>query len=332
MPPQSNAVSIVEMNSMIPDIFEREPNDTTDQWYRVVRDRSDFKEVKEYIWGLWNFFYELKLNDPHFVNEFPVRLFHRWWEMEVAWYLHLRGWSLKSGSSGPDFICCKGGKEIYVEAVMCEPGDLKSENYPKELISGKHENGVFKVADVSIPERERVELLRIRNSIENKVNQYQKHRMNGTIDSKKSYVIALSSAMIPNMVSDDDGIPSIVKAVYPVGQFYLRFNQDSTEATGGGRAYRPKIEKNCNAEVYTNIFLPSELENRYNCVSGLLYSASSFKRTRNLDAIGSTFIFVHNFVSHNPVERCCFGEHMEYWIENGQDENEFLLKNDRKSN
>ncbi len=323
---------MVVMNSSKPNIFEREPDNSTDQWYRVIRDRSDFQEVKKYICGLWSFFYKSKLNDPHFLIEFPVRLFHRWWEMEVAWFLHQRGWSLKSGSSGPDFTCCKGDKEIYVEAVMCEPGDLKSENYPKELIPGPHEKGVFNVADVSIPERERLELLRIRNSIENKVNQYQKHQKKGIIDSKKPYVIALSSAMIPDMVSDDDGIPSIVKAVYPVGQIYLSFSRDSTEATGGGRTYRPKIDKNYNAEVFTNIFLPSESDSRYNCVSGLLYSASSFKRTRYLAAIGNTFIFVHNFVAHSPVERCCFGEHMEYWIENGQDEDEFLLKNDRELN
>ena len=322
---------MVTMVSSIPNIFEREPDNKTDQWYRVIRDRCDFTEVKKHMLSLWSFFYESNLNDPHFLAEFPVRIFHRWWEMEVAWFLHQKGWTLKSSPIGPDFICSKNDKKIYVEAVICEPGDPESENYPKELILGPHEKGVFKVADVSLPERERLELLRLRNSIENKVTQYHKHQKKGLIDSKTPYIIALSSAMIPDMVSDDDGIPSIVKAVYPVGQIYLSFRRGSTAATGGGRTYRPKIQKHISAEVDTNIFLPSESENKYKCISGLLYSASSFKRTRYLAAIGNTFLFVHNFVTHNTLERCCFGEHMEYWIESGQDEGEFLLRNDLES-
>lgn len=320
------------MESLIPDIFEREPDNDTDQWYRVIRDRSDFTEVKTHMQNLWTFFHSSGLNDPHFLQEFPVRLFHRWWEMEVAWFLHQKGWTLKSSSRGPDFICSKDDNHIYVEAVMCEPGDPNSANCPTELIPGPHEKNVFKVADVSLPERERLELLRIRNSIENKLNQYQNHLKKGLIDPKRPYVIAISSAMIPDMISDDDGIPSVVKAVYPVGQIYLSFNRGSTKATGGGRTYRPKIDKNSNAEVNTNIFLSPLQNSSYACTSGLLYSASSFKRTRYLSIMSDTFLFVHNFVACNPMQRCCFGEHMEYWIEEGEGEGEYLLKNNRETN
>ncbi len=59
---------------------------------------------------------------------------------------------------------------------MCEPGDSCLSNYPAELIPGPHKNGEFKIADVDLPERERLELLRIRNSIESKVDGLVKSR------------------------------------------------------------------------------------------------------------------------------------------------------------
>jgi hypothetical protein len=312
------------MDSLVPNLFEREPDNKTDQWYSVIRDRSDLTEVKKHMCCLWRFFHSSNLHDSHFLSEFPVRLFNRWWEMEVAWFLHQKGWTLKSSSCGPDFICSKNDEDIYVEAVMCEPGDPNSENFPNELISGPHEKDVFKVVDVSLPERERLELLRIRNSIENKVYQYQQHLKKGLIAPNTPYIIALSSAMIPDMVSDSDGIPSIVKAVYPVGQIYMSFKKSSSERTGGGRTYRPQIDKNVGAKVDTNIFLPSDMEDNYSCISGLLYSASSFKRTRYMSEIGKTFLFVHNYIAQNRLNRNSFGEHMEYWLENGQAEGELF--------
>ena len=138
--------------------------------------------------------------------------------------------------------------------------------------------------------------------------------------------------MIPDMVSDSDVIPSIVKAVYPVGQIYMSFERGSSKRTGGGRTYRPQIDKSDSAKVNTNIFLPSENEDFYSCVSGLLYSASSFKRTRYMSKMGETFLFVHNYLSRNCLHRNLFGKNMEYWIESGQEEGEYLLKNDIKIN
>ncbi len=136
--------------------------------------------------------------------------------------------------------------------------------------------------------------------------------------------------MIPDMVSDADGIPSVVKAVYSVGQIYLSFDRNSTKATGGGRTYRPKIQKHDSADVYTNIFLPSSSKEFYGGISGLLYSASSFKSSLYLSTMSSTFVYVHNFVADNPIPQCSFGEKMDFWIEEGN--GEYLLKNNGKAN
>jgi hypothetical protein len=320
----------MRMEIKTPDIFGRTPDDKTDKWYRVVRERKDFQKVKKHLHNLWEFFYKQKLNDPHFLAEFPVRLFHRWWEMEVGWFLHYNGYMIRSEACGPDFICSKADSEIYVEAVLCEPGDANSINYSGKLISNPYKDGEIKIADVNLPERERLELLRIRNSIENKVRQYQQHKDQGLIDPKKPYIIALSSVMIPDMVSNSDGVPSAVKAVYPVGQIYLSFTRNSTKAISGGRTYRPKIKKNDTSDVNTDIFLPSSLSQFYEGVSGILYSNSSFIGDLYLSAMRNSFIFIHNFVSLNPVQQSIFGANMDYWIEKENDD--YLLKNNRIDN
>ena len=80
------------MKTSIPNIFKREPDGLTNNWYRIVRDRSDFLDIKQHIYDLWTFFYNFGLSDPHFLSEFPVKLFHRWWEMEVAWFIYNKGY------------------------------------------------------------------------------------------------------------------------------------------------------------------------------------------------------------------------------------------------
>lgn len=160
--------------------------------------------------------------------------------------------------------------------------------------------------------------------------QYQQHKEKSLIDPKRPYVIALSTVMIPDMVSNSDGIPSAVKAVYPVGQIYLSFSRNSTKATGGGRTYRPKIQKNDTADVNTDIFLPSSRSQFYEGISGILYSNSSFVGDPYLSAMSNSFVYIHNFVSLNPVPQCFFGVNMDYWIE--QENEDYLLKNNRVDN
>lgn len=313
------------MKENIPDIFAYNPDDTTDKWYKVVRERNDFANIKRHIIELWNFFYTNGLSDPHFSTEFPVRLFHRWWEMEVAWLLSKKGFELKSSSSGPDFTCIKNGSTIYVEAVTCEPGEQDSPDFPNKLIQGPHIEGEFKVASIDLPAREGLELLRLRNSIEYKVKQYQKHKEKGLVDPQTPYVIALSPVMIPDMIADDDGIPAVVKAVYPVGQIYLSVDRKSSKVIDGGRSYRPKIQKHNKTDIYTNIFLPSPLQDNYEGISGILYSPCSFKNSLYLDAMRNSFVFIHNYISCNPLKHNFFGSKMDFWIEDNDEE--YILKN-----
>ena len=88
-----------------------------------------------------------------------------------------------------------------------------------------------------------------------------------------------------------------------------------------------KSKKNKNADVNTNIFVPSSLSAFYEGISGILYSDSSFKWKLYLSAMSTSFIYIHNFVSLNPIPRRCFGANMDYWIE--KENEDYLLKNNR---
>ena len=316
------------MKADLPDIFAYPPDSTTDNWYEVVRDRSDFTQVKAHINEMWKFYYRAGLSDPHFESQFPTRLFHRWWELEVAWYLSNKGFTLESNSSGPDLVCTKNDITIYVEDVICEPGAPGSPDRPNELIPNPPRSGKGSVTHVELPERERVELLRIRNSIESKVQQYHCRVEKNHIDPQVPYVIALSPVMVPNMVADCDGIPSAVKSVYPVGQMYQSIDRKSGKVVDEGRSHRPKIQKANKADIHTNIFLPSPEQEKYRGISGILYSACNFKRTEYLPAMSHSFTFIHNYIAKLPLERCQFGKYMDFWIE---EDAEYHLKNNIKS-
>jgi hypothetical protein len=313
------------MKAPIPDLFASSPDHTTDKWYKVIRDRRDLMAAKEHFVEMWNFYYSAGLNDPHFTSEFPSRLCHRWWELEVAWFLSQKGFELKSSSYGPDLLCIKGDIKIYVEDVICEPGDPNSPDFPAELMPGPHNDGKVKVTHVDLPERERLELLRLRNSIESKVHQYHQRLEKGHIDPQIPYILALSPVMIPDMISDGDGIPAVVKAVYPVGQIYLTIDRTSQKVIDKGRTYRPTIQKSSKSDILTNIFLPLASQTIYAGISGILYSSCSFKRSDYLIAMYQSFIFLHNYISNKPLELGCFGKNMDFWIEEGDDE--YHLKN-----
>lgn len=317
------------MKGKAPDLFARPPDDKTDGWYKVVRDRSDFMQVKDHMKEMWGFYYSAGLSDPHFVSEFPTRMFHRWWELEVAWFLSHQGFTLESDSCGPDLVCTKEGRSIYVEDVICEPGNADSPDRPGELLPGTPRHGEARITHVELPERERLELLRIRNSIESKVQQYHRRVEKNHIDPRIPYVIALSPVMVPNMITDHDGIPSAVKAVYPVGQIYLSLNRMSGKVDDKGRSHRPKIQKWNKADIHTNIFLPSTEQEKYGGISGILYSSYSFKRTDYLSAMSRSFILVHNYIANKPLERCQIGKDMDFWIE--EDDEEYRLQNNVQS-
>ena len=223
-------------------------------------------------------------------------------------------------------VCTKDGTTIYVEDVICEPGNPASSDYPNDLLPDLPRNGEARITHVELPDRERVELLRIRNSVESKVQQYHRRVEKKHIDPQIPYVIALSPVMVPNMISEHDSIPSAVKAVYPVGQIYLSLNRMSGKVVDEGRSHRPKIQKSNKADIHTNIFLPSPEQDKYSGISGILYSSCNFKRTDYLSAMSRSFTFIHNYIAKIPLERCQIGKDMDYWIEEG-DEEYLLQKN-----
>ena len=313
------------MKEGIPNLFSLSQDYKFDRWYNLIRDRSDLKSVKEHIKKMWEFYYSKGLSDPHFMKEFPVHFCHRWWELEVAWFFFKQKFNLRNFTYGPDLICTKNNMTVYVEDVVSESGDQNSPDYPNAIFVHEGNVGEFKVASVDLKERERVELLRLRNSIESKANKYYQWIEKGQIDQKTPFVLAISSVMIPDMISDGDGLPSIIKAVYPVGHITLKLNPKNQKVVEQGRAYRPKVQKSSKSNIYTDIFLDNSSDTDYSCISGILYSSFSFRNTNYAKSPYHSFIFVHNYNSRNPIEIGFFDNVIDYWIENREDN--FMIRN-----
>ncbi len=316
-----------------PDLFAFEPTLKCDPWYGHVRDNagdSQVRQVRQWIQETWEWYYGLGLNDSHFVKQFPLNFCSRWWELKVASFLNAQGFHLHSNNDGPDLICEKDGKKIYVEDVVCGPGNDESPDYVGRISDPPPAEGRLHSVKDGL-ERERIELLRFTTAIDAKVMQYLKFLQDGKIDPKIPYVIALCPILIPETRLDEYYIPGVLNAVYPIGGEYWAFDRDGMRSVDVGRSLRPSVLNKNESEVSTSIF--HEPDSGYSGISGILYNQDDFKRfsnSINADVNNHQFVFVHNVSAINKIDIGFIGMSMDYWVQ--QDKDVFRIRNNIKEN
>jgi hypothetical protein len=311
----------------IPNLFESLPDKNSDPYYGAVRDQKERIHIKNHIDSMWDKFYRCDLQDSHFISEFPRKdkFWQRLWELEVANFLLANGFELNSADIGVDFICKKDSKEFYVECVACDRGLVGSPDYCGEIFPSGEE--VVSLAIDDMPERERGSLLRLTNSIDKKVNKYHKDVEKGVIRGDIPYIIALSTALLPNFIGDEDDMPLAVKAVYPVGNICFRIGVPTGTTGKSGRAWRESIIKKSDTSIRTDIFLPTPENEKYKSLAGILYSGSDFRvnSSARIQQNGHSFIFVHNIAAVKPVDLGFLGSKMDFWVE--QIDDDYVVKN-----
>jgi len=243
----------------------------TDPWFCCIRDRSDLREARDHLNRMWIWFQSCGLQDTHFESEFRLNFCHRWWELQVAWFLKTIGCKITHENEGPDFICSKDGVTFYVEAVTCSPGEQTRSDSVKPL-----PNGSFK-----LEEQQRLELLRFTQAIREKTRKYWKFRRKKIVESGIPFVIALSPIQISlerilTVSASLQRTPAILKAVYGEGINVISVDRSSGKFGATYSQNRPALLKN-NATVRTDRFRPTVRRcDPYKCVSGILYSELNF--------------------------------------------------------
>lgn len=313
----------------IPNLFDSPPDENSDPWYGAVRDQKERIHIKNHINSIWDKYYQLDLHDKNFITDFPKKdqFWQRYWELDVANFLLNSGFELSSEDAGVDFIC-KGtsiAQEFYVECVVSSRGVLNSPDYPVEIFPpGK---GMFSVSNLA--ERERIELLRLTTSIDCKVKKYHEDIKKGYIKKSMPYILALSPALLfPDFISDEDDMPAVVKAVYPVGNICFHINVPTGTTEKSGRAWRGSIiKKSDTPPIRTDIFFPIPENEKYKPLTGILYSGADFRviSSPRIEKNGHSFIFVHNLATEKPIDLAFLGSNMDFWCEKKSDD--YVIKN-----
>lgn len=320
-------------------LFERNPIDCSSLLYKQLCTPDCIAEARrQHINDMWQWYSGMGLADANFVSNFHTETGQRWWELETAWFLRNCGFNLSkkhvgNDSPGSDFLCERENIEFEVEAVVAGPGEEDHPDYVPEFeLTGSER---FQTSGtINVPERERIEILRLTNSIDTKVRKHLCDIKKGHSDPSIPFVIALSPVNMPDMIANWD-MPAALKAVYPIGGQYRKIDPATGEVLSGRRwKCRPLISKGTqsHAAISTQVFCPGCGNEQYREVSALLYS------TMNIWIHGypyspgehqKQFVVIHNRDCSKPLVMGTIKAGIEYWPEPTGTANEYELAESR---
>lgn len=240
-----------------------------------------------------NFYPKFKpYSDNNFLKEIKINFHKRSWEMYLGNVLLEKKLIIQSQNEGSDFIV---NNSLYIECVAPEKGDSSKSDFVPETVFKRIDEAqdvpiesLFQ--DVPIDQM----ILRITNSINNKIKQYKGWKNKKWFNSESPFVIAINTGDFLRM--DNPDMPTVIQALF--GHHYTQINMKTGETSF---SYRKEIKKHNNEPVPVNYFL----NNDFSFLSGVLFS-----ETRVLDHpdnIGEDCFFVNNPFAVNPVDKLFVG-------------------------
>jgi len=273
----------------------RDDIDTPDKTYQLLRrDHPKLRTDRELVESLWSQYWPYA--DDDFYRDLPRDFIARFWEMDVACGLMRQGVSIEGRRAhGPDVCAIVDGQRVWIEAIAPTSGD--GPDAVPEL--------AYDMIARTFDSEESI-LLRLRSGIEDKTRKRRTYMEDGVIADSEPYIIALNGRKIDAAIVEE-GIPYIVKAVYPLGDSPWRIDVVTETVTELPPAHRPAVEKANKSEVATTCFL----DEQYSGISGVLYSRADVFNRRD------DWRFVHNMVGLNRLARGWLKVGKEYWPEEG---------------
>jgi len=317
------------MRQQTQDLFAANPT-TCNQTYT---DLLDFKrqDVRLHLNRVWQWYLKVGLPDDNFLSDFPIQTSKRLWEMETAWFLHNCGFSLSNRKAGADFRCESEGKAFEVEAVAVGPGDEDNPDIVKEVpLVGEGPGRCSET--IYIPERERIELLRLTGAINTKAKKRLCDINKAVSDSSLPFLIALSVVDMPKMLSDWD-MPAALKAVYRIGCQCVDFDPATRKPLRHRWQCRPRIQKGTESRenISTQMFCPGCGAPHHREISALLYSDLDFRDAGypyNPREYRKRFILIHNADCTKRLARGSLSVGAEYWLEESGP-NDYVLRDSK---
>lgn len=193
---------------LIPNLFGSMPPNACDVYKKLCAPDEYPKGqiVRQHCERLWRVFHPFA--EPQFLTEFPLHFHQRWFEMYLTVTLLERGADVQpTAPPGPDILVIADGRRIWIEAV-CGTGGQPG--LPDSVVQG---------SDVRVPWDKIA--LRVRSSIEEKKNKYEKYLQEGYVAADDSLLVALNVYEIPYALSDTPRY--IFRALFGVGAQVIHF-------------------------------------------------------------------------------------------------------------
>ena len=235
------------------DLFESDVPQASAEFI-ALRDEPRNAQMKKLAQDMWQTFSPWA--DPDFPLQFSHNVHPRFWEMYLGIRLLERRFHLvqkKSTSFGPDFQILLDGNKLWVEATAPEVGQ------GKDVVPSIYE------LDGSKPVPEDKIILRFTNAISEKIKKREEYINKGVIDSDDAFIIAINGRGI-NMTLFEGPLPTIVRSVYPAGDYSTTIDVNTLKPVREGYQTRTEIFKLSGSLVQTNAFL----DPRYSGISGIL--------------------------------------------------------------
>ena len=196
---------------------------------------------------------------------------------------------IHKSDSGPDLWLETIG--VWAEIVTATNGDLSKPDSlrPNE----KH---------VEYKSENNKKLLRLTNALSTKSKKYVTDIQNKRASSSDKTIICLNGGWLENWLPNhpENGLPDIVRAVYPAGDYQLIINAQTNKIVDHEYTYQNTIQKTTPSGSQSPVFTDSFLSVENSHISGVLYcyNAGNFL---NPDKIGEDFVFVHNVLAQNKI-------------------------------
>ena len=273
--------------------------------YAFNRDSKNREDVRELCESLWAQFRPYCADPGHFLTDAREHFHARAWEMILACGLLSRGFQLeRPPAEGPDVKLIDGPVAarwpIWVEATIATLGRKGHADYAGRIEhpftperASKRERSARYAWLTLKPDKT---TLRMTAAVAAKRDQHNEFMKRGIVKPDEVYVVAINGAELDDYSSRDDD-PTILKAVYPIGEAYVAFSPGRPDSERFGHHYRDSVTKAGGTEIPTTTFIDGTAAG----VSALLYSVTSVWNA-NPRALALDFMLtIHNATAANPL-------------------------------
>ena len=231
----------------MPELFETTPPEDATQEYRYLcrpdetgSYASRYRQAREICEHMWSLFQPYA--DNNFLAEFPLRTHQRWFEMYLTASMIEAQLNVQSHKPpGPDVLVKVNNRRNWIEATCATSGDPSKPDSIPPQVPGR---ASWEPVDQYV--------LRIRNSLDEKEEKYEKYIKKRIVGQRDITIIALNVFQI-----DGPGpyIDSHMKwALYGIGYPTITRSRSTRELVGIGHQSETVVQKSRGAAVNVRPF------------------------------------------------------------------------------